>query len=64
LISPEHANSIVWSEESGDVSMDLEDDETDRLFTFEVAKTNEQEEGVSVRPGLTVSFVIPRLHRI
>jgi hypothetical protein len=54
----------VWSEESGDVLLDLDDDETNRLFTFEVEKTNEQEEGVSVRPGFTVSFVFPRLHRI
>jgi len=58
LIAPRHAKSMVWSEESEDVTVDLEDDQTDRLFTFEVAKTNEQEEGVSARPGFTVSVSI------
>ncbi len=33
--------------------MDL-DDNTDRLFTFEVHKTNEQEENVTMRPGFKV----------
>ncbi|THG94479.1 hypothetical protein EW026_g7001 [Hermanssonia centrifuga] len=45
LISEKHANSIVWAEESQDASMDVDtDDESDRLFTFQVAKTHEQEE--------------------
>lgn len=35
--------------------MDI-DEESDRLFTFEVAKTNEQEENVEARPGFTVSL--------
>jgi hypothetical protein len=33
--------------------MDI-DEGSDRLFTFEVAKTNEQDEDVAVRPGFTV----------
>ncbi|KAJ7210563.1 hypothetical protein GGX14DRAFT_451174 [Mycena pura] len=57
LISPEHARAIVWSDEPEDISMDL-DEESDRLFTFEVAKTNEQDEDVTVRPGFTMNATI------
>ncbi|KAJ7509859.1 hypothetical protein B0H11DRAFT_2270198 [Mycena galericulata] len=53
LISPEHARAIVWNEETEDLPMDI-DEESDRLFTFEVAKTNEQEENVEARPGFTM----------
>jgi len=45
----------VWA---GDVQEELEieeeDDHADRLFTFEVTKTNEQEENVVSRPGIAV----------
>ncbi|KAH7910222.1 hypothetical protein BJ138DRAFT_1127056 [Hygrophoropsis aurantiaca] len=52
LISSDHAQSIVWNEDRDiNTSLDVDSDETDRLFTFEVAKTNEQEESVTVRPG-------------
>ncbi|KAG1725515.1 hypothetical protein EDB19DRAFT_1643996 [Suillus lakei] len=54
FISPEHARSIVWNDqEAEDAIMDLDEDhdESSRLFTFEVAKTNEQEEAVKSRPG-------------
>jgi hypothetical protein len=34
--------------------MDLDAGDSDRLFTFEVAKTNEQEEGAVSRPGFQV----------
>ena len=35
-----------------DDRMDLdEEDEADRLFTFEIAQTNEQEENVTARSG-------------
>ena len=55
LISSDHASSLVWA---GDVQEELEidedDDQADRLFTFEVTKTNEQEENVVSRPGITV----------
>lgn len=46
---------MVWSEDSEETdTMDVDDDEDDRLFTFEVAKTNEQEENVTPRPGFKV----------
>ncbi|PSR93745.1 hypothetical protein PHLCEN_2v4640 [Hermanssonia centrifuga] len=55
LISEKHANSIVWAEESQDASMDVDtDDESDRLFTFQVAKTHEQEENVQCRTGFKI----------
>ena len=57
LISSEHADKIVWSgEEAGLMDAD-DDDESDRLFNFEVAKTNEQEETVTTRPGFQVCFL-------
>lgn len=64
LISLDHASSIVWA---GDVQGEVEineedDDQVDRLFTFEVMKTNEQEENVTSRPGITVRrllFMLP-----
>jgi len=61
LISPEHARSIVWSEqESEDTLMEMEEDqdESDRMFTFEVTKTNEQEEAVKPRPGFKVCIIM------
>lgn len=59
LISPEHARSIVWSEQDGENTVmemeeDQDQDESDRMFTFEVTKTNEQEETVTSRPGFKV----------
>ncbi|KAF8216813.1 hypothetical protein K438DRAFT_1658303 [Mycena galopus ATCC 62051] len=54
LISPEHARAMVWNDEAEDISMDIEEG-SDRLFTFEVAKTNEQDESVTVRPGFTMT---------
>jgi hypothetical protein len=57
LISPEHARSIVWNEQDGeDTLLEMEEDqhESDRMFTFEVTKTNEQEEAVTPRPGFKV----------
>jgi hypothetical protein len=60
FISPEHARSIVWSDQEGEdaiMNLDEEHDESSRLFTFEVAKTNEQEEAVKSRPGFKVSLV-------
>lgn len=59
MVSPEHARSLVWAEyqEQDDTSMEDDDDDDDRLFTFEVAKTNEQEENVSARMGFNVCLV-------
>ncbi len=56
LLSPEQSASIVWIDEQSNVEsadMDLGDD-SDRLFTFEVAETNEQEETAVARPGFQV----------
>ena len=56
LISDEDAQKIVWNNGADDSNTTAEDDDdTDRLFTFQVAKTNEQEENVNVRPGFIVS---------
>ncbi|KAK0446846.1 hypothetical protein EV421DRAFT_1707226 [Armillaria borealis] len=54
MISSKQAASLVWKETSEDPFMDL-DDNTDRLFTFEVHKTNEQEENVTMRPGFKIT---------
>ncbi|KAK0189051.1 hypothetical protein F5146DRAFT_693680 [Armillaria mellea] len=54
MISSKQAASLVWKESSEDPFMDL-DDNTDRLFTFEVHKTNEQEENVTTRPGFKIN---------
>ena len=60
LISPEHAQTIIWSEDdgnddSGDNMLEIDQDESDRMFTFVVAQTSEQEESVTVREGFKVS---------
>ena len=55
LLSPEHSTAIVWGEPDSDTeSVDVETDDSDRLFTFEVAETNEQEENAVARPGFLV----------
>ncbi|KAH8830109.1 hypothetical protein DL96DRAFT_1706949 [Flagelloscypha sp. PMI_526] len=56
LISSEDQASIVWSTGGDQTTNDDEDpDETDdRLFSFEVAKTREEEENVTVRPGFDI----------
>lgn len=57
LLSAEQSASIVWNDDdSGTKSADMAVGESDRLFTFEVAKTNEQEEGAVSRPGFQVHF--------
>ncbi|KAJ6620561.1 hypothetical protein B0H10DRAFT_2188402 [Mycena sp. CBHHK59/15] len=63
LISPEHARAIVWNDEAEDIPMDI-DEESDRLFTFEVAKTNEQDENVVVRPGFTMNTPILSIEKL
>ncbi|KAK0239018.1 hypothetical protein EDD85DRAFT_769081 [Armillaria nabsnona] len=54
MISSKQAASLVWKETSEDPFMDL-DDNTDRLFAFEVHKTSEQEENVTIRPGFKIN---------
>jgi hypothetical protein len=58
LLSTEHTTSIVWGDEDDndddDGSIDVDAGNDDRLFTYEVAKRNEQEESASSRPGFQV----------
>ena len=63
LLSPEYSASIVWNDEDDDSKpVDADVGDTDRLFTFEVAKTNEQEENAIASPGFQVP--IPFVVRI
>ena len=57
LLSADYSASIVWNDEDSDsitIDTDSDDSESERLFTFEVAKTNEQEETAVSRPGFQV----------
>ena len=56
LVSAEHSKAIVWDEDddNDDISTHSENDESDRLYYFEVAKTNDQEENVIARQGFMV----------
>jgi hypothetical protein len=59
LLSAEHSKAIVWDDDNDDdddVSTHSENDDSDRLYYFEVAKTNDQEENVVARPGFTVQL--------
>lgn len=58
LVSHGDAESIVWHDDKEDDAMDDEEDESDRLFTFEVEKTKEQEENVTTRPGFQVRPIV------
>lgn len=50
---------MIWDKSIGDDQLsESDEDDTDRLFTFEVAKTKEQEEGVSVRQGFEVCHTV------
>ncbi|KAG1818857.1 hypothetical protein EV424DRAFT_1619340 [Suillus variegatus] len=67
LISPEHARSVVWSGQEGEDTMEMDEnqDEYDRMFTFEVRKTNEQEEAIKPRPGFKATsshITTPQAH--
>jgi hypothetical protein len=58
LLSAEQSASVVWNDEDSDTeSVDVDVGESDRLFKFEVAKTNEQEEGAVSRPGFQVHIL-------
>jgi hypothetical protein len=55
LMSSEYSASMIWDNEDSDSeSVDLDTSNTDRLFTFEVSKRNEQEENAVARPGFQV----------
>ena len=64
LVSPGHASSLVWAgDDQEEIEIDEEEaDEVDRLYTFEVTKTNEQEENVVTRPGINVRVSLFELH--
>ncbi|KAF8216790.1 hypothetical protein K438DRAFT_1797846 [Mycena galopus ATCC 62051] len=55
LISKEHAQSIVWNDGSEDAATNENNNKPSRLHKFMVAKTNEQEETVTPRPGFHVT---------
>jgi len=55
LLSVEHSASIVRGDNGDDdESMDVDAGDDNRLFTYEVAKRNEQEESASSRAGFQV----------
>ncbi|KAF8840166.1 hypothetical protein BDN67DRAFT_968994, partial [Paxillus ammoniavirescens] len=54
LISPEHARAMVWNTDRDEYIAE-DDDGFSRLVTFEVSKSNEQEESAVTRPGFTVT---------
>jgi hypothetical protein len=54
LISDNHCRNLVWSDLTDDDPMILDEDGSDRLFNFEVSKTNDQEENVAMVPGFKV----------
>ncbi|KAI0089045.1 hypothetical protein BDY19DRAFT_122025 [Irpex rosettiformis] len=58
LISREHADSLVWERQAVDGISGFEDG-SDRMFPFEVLRTDEQEENATARPGFTI-----RSHRL
>lgn len=60
LIAEEDASRIAWKEGLETHSLDFDEDEQDRMFTFEVAKTHEQEESATSRPGFCINMP-PRL---
>ncbi|EJD00191.1 uncharacterized protein FOMMEDRAFT_112544 [Fomitiporia mediterranea MF3/22] len=59
LISQEHGRTLVWDDSSKahdktSTNDFTEFDDTDRLFTFEVATANEQEENVTFSEGIKI----------
>ena len=50
----------MWGDEADnpdDASSDSDNDDSDRLYDYTVAKTNEQEEDVIARQGFTVRYL-------
>jgi hypothetical protein len=56
LLSDDHASAIVWGkeEEVADLDDNDIDKDLDRMYTFSVAKTREEEENVTISPGFKV----------
>lgn len=67
LLSPDVSASIVWGDEESDTDsedLDAEASDSGRLFSFEVAKANEQEESALSRPGFQVTLILDVLWSI
>jgi hypothetical protein len=67
LLSPEQSASLVWKDqepESNTESVGIDYGDSNRLYTFEVAKTNEQEQSAVARPGFKVLFPLSYRHPI
>ena len=65
LLSPDVSASIVWGDEESDTeSVDLDAGDSGRLFSFEVSKTNEQEESAVSRRGFQVTLILDVLWTI
>jgi hypothetical protein len=67
LLCSDHSASLVWDNKDGDSeigSADIYAGELERLFTFEVAETVEQDDGAVSRPGfqVTLTFYLYFLH--
>ena len=59
LLSADHSESIIWNEDGDDTSsVDIDTGDSERVFTFEVSRTNEQEETAVSRPGFQVMLTI------
>ena len=59
LLSPKQSASLVWNDQESDTeSVDMDVGDSDRLYTFEVAKTNEQVQSAVARPGFKVFFAL------
>ena len=63
LLSPEQSASIVWDDEQSNAEPGDMDAGDDRLFTFEVAEMNEQEETAVARPGYQVPSYSSHMYR-
>ncbi|KAH9912631.1 uncharacterized protein BXZ73DRAFT_56103, partial [Epithele typhae] len=55
LLSDDHLSAIVWRDDIDSDDEDVDDDDCDRLFAFEVRKTNQQEEGIVSTHGFTIN---------
>ena len=67
LLSAEHSQAIVWGagvDDLVDASLELENDDSDRLFNFKVAKRHEQEENVIARQGFQVQYLITHAYSL
>ncbi len=55
LISDEHSRKLVWlDDKDDDAIINMDEDGYDRMFTYEVSKTNEREENITMEKGVEV----------